>query len=167
MVLDTSAHVPFSSTVFPLRVHSIVCEGFSKIQKMRKFMSSINRSTQNCLLAVHNDDYCSIQNKNFRIYLNARQEFYLYTQGLKFTYETPNRITLKPTMRNQTMASITKSSCEICTLWHIIQHTVVIPWQHFGTTHLQGSRNPKDRKEQDQVNWLNFIFWELVQRLIS
>jgi len=30
-------------------------------------------------------------------------------------YETPNRIALKPTTWNQTMASITTSSCEICT----------------------------------------------------
>jgi len=71
----------------------------------------------------------------------------------KFAHEAlnrsvPNRIALNRTMWSQTKACITKSLL----FWAITQWRVVIPYRHFGTTyrsHLQGSRNPKERREHD------------------
>jgi len=47
-------------------------------------------------------------------------------------------------------------------LWDIMQHRVVIPYRHFGTayqTHLQGSRNPKERTEYSWNSLTLSPFW--------
>ena len=62
----------------------------------------------------------------------------------KFASKVPNQ-----TMRSQTKACIAKSSWENLHYWDVMQHRVIIPYRHFGTTccsHLPGSRNPGHRE---------------------
>jgi len=80
---------------------------------------------------------------------------------LKFAYEvpnqtTPNWIALNHTMLSQPRPALTNRHVTSPLFWDIMQCWVATPCQHFGTTyrsHLQGSRNPKERKQHDWVNW--------------
>jgi hypothetical protein len=94
----------------------------------------------------------------------------------KFTYEAPTElcqtgslslstrlcgVKLRPASPNCNMRS--------ALLRDIMQHRVVIPYRHFGTayqTHLQGSRNPKERTEHAWNSLTLFLSWGFVHRLI-
>jgi len=95
MALDTSAHIPWhyipvhsyntryqcTHSLF-LNCVSFACTfhhvwRFQWNTKNQEEVYVIHKTINSELSAVHNNGaYCGIQNKNFRIYLNARQEFY-------------------------------------------------------------------------------------------
>jgi len=77
--------------------------------------------------------------------------------SLKFAYEALNRtalnwIALKRTMQSQSRPVSTYHHARSLLFWEITKQWVVIPYWCFRTTyqfHLQGSRNPKEKRQHD------------------
>ena len=100
---------------------------------------------------------------NYHIYLNARQGFFLKfcTSICEVVLNSHIKHWTRPCRAKPRPAS---PHCHVrsAILWDIIQHWVVIPYRHFGTTyqsHFQGSRNPNEQTQHDWSYLTQFSFW--------
>jgi hypothetical protein len=97
------------------------------------------------------------------------------SSSLKFAYEAlnhiaPNWVALNTTMRSQPRPASAYRDVRSLLFWDITKRWVVTPYWCFRTTyqfHLQGSRNPKQRRHHD-FSYLtqSSFFWDFVHHLI-
>jgi hypothetical protein len=117
--------------------------GFALHQLLLSVLISYRIYGNLCYLQIRTIIFTWMQDDVFSLHWTLK-----YKGCRKFAYEALNQISLKWTTQRQTKACFAKSSCEIRTLWDIMQSKVVTPYHNFRTTfwpHLQGWRNQKDR----------------------